>query len=77
MDCLVEKMSCSMTAKRRSNTEQQSYSACIDHYAKLFKISLFVKAILDLAKSQTFWTAETPTGFREEFVTKTIGSFLL
>lgn len=67
-------MSCSMAAERRSNSEQQRHSSCIDHYAKLFRIFLIVKAILDLVKTQTFWTAETPTGFNEKFVTKTIGS---
>lgn len=77
MDCLVEEMLCSVTAEQRSNAEQQRYSACIDHYAKLLKISLIVKAILDLVKSQTFCTAETPTGFSETLVTKTIESLLL
>lgn len=67
-------MSCSVTAERTSKSEQQRRSTCIDHCAKLFRISLIVKAILDLVKTQTFWTAETPTGFNEKFVTKTIGS---
>lgn len=67
-------MSCSMTAERTSKSEQQRHSTCIDPCAKLFRISLIVKAILDLVKPQTFWTAENPTGFNEKFVTRMIGS---
>lgn len=57
-DCLEEELSCSMTSERRSKCEQQRHSSCIDHYAKLFRITLIVKAILDLVKAQTPWTAE-------------------
>jgi len=70
-------MSCSTTAERRSNTEQQRHCSCVDHCAKFFSISLIAKVILDLIKTQTFWTAEIPTGFNENFVIKTIGSLTL
>lgn len=73
-DWLEKEISFSMTAERRSNSEHQRHSSCVDHYAKLFRISLMVKHVLDLVKAQTFWTAEASTGFNEKFVSKSIGS---
>lgn len=49
--CLEEAMPCSMIAERRTNSEPQRYSACIDHYAKLFRLSSIVRALLDLVKT--------------------------